>query len=231
MTYDPHHTVLGASGSVVFLELSYYSLVPTPDVFAFNRGTGKRLWKVGSHFSPLAVVGNRVYLLEDDRTMNHDYPGRFKVNALDLRSGKPLDKNIFNLNRAAVSNNPGVYPDLWEDGRKLVYENTLYVEAKRLGTAQMNVARFALGSQGTSRPAFVKPGATLEWLAGPYRNKLFVLEHSGGTRRFLVGGLEGSTSPPSRLVALTGSAPTTSPASTSSVTGSTWATRTGGLSR
>lgn len=58
----------------------------------------------------------------------------------------------------------------------------------------MNVARFALGGAGL--PTFVKPGANLEWLAGPYRDKLFVLEHSGGTRRFLVGGLEGSSLSP-----------------------------------
>ena len=118
------------------------------------------------------------------------------MNAFDLRSGKPLDNDIFNLNRAAVSNNPGAHPSPWEDGRKLVYENTLYVEAKRLGTAHANVARFALGSQGTSRSAFVKPGPNLEWLAGPYRDKLFVLEREGGKRRFRVGDVGGSSLAP-----------------------------------
>lgn len=76
LTRDPHHTVHSASGSVVFLELGYHSLTSSPDVFVFDRKTGKRLWKVGSHFSPLAVVGNKVYLLEDDYPMNQNNPGR-----------------------------------------------------------------------------------------------------------------------------------------------------------
>ena len=159
----------------------------------------RRLWKVGSHFSPLAVVGNKVYLLEDDPSRNLDHPGRLRVNAFDLRSGNLLSKRTYNLNPAAVVDDLSMHPHPWDDGRVLVYKNMLYVEAKRLGTAQANVARFALDGRGTPRPNFVKPGANLEWLAGPYRGKLFLLEHKHGKRRFLVGQLEGSSLTPTRF--------------------------------
>lgn len=196
LTQDPHHTVHSASGSVVFLELGYYSLTSSPDVFAFDRTTGKRLWKVWSAFSPLTVISNRVYLLEDNRNMDHDYPGRFRVNAFDLRSGKPLGRRVYNLNSRGVMENLYDHPHPWDDSSVLVHGNTLYVDVKRLGTAQANVARFALGGKSTSRPAFVKPGANLEWLAGPYRGKLFLLGRKNGKHRFRVGDVGGSSLAP-----------------------------------
>ena len=198
LTYDPHHTVLSASGSVVFLELSYHSLTSSPDVFAFDRATGERLWKVWSHFSPLAVVGNRVYLLEDDYPTDQNYPGRLKVTTVDLRSGELLGRRVHHLNK--TSNSVHNHPNPWAYDKVLIYKGVLYAEARRLYTGKpMNVARFALEIQGVSRPAFVEPGTNLEWLAGPYQDKLFVLEHGGGTRRFLVGNVGGSSLSPVRF--------------------------------
>lgn len=194
LTRDPHHSALSASGSVIFLALSYHSLNSSPDVFAFDHVTGERLWKVWSHFNPLAVVNDKVYLLDDNRNMDI-YPGRFKVDVFSLRSGKPLGENVYNLNPVAELNNPSAYPHSWDYGRMRIYKDTLYIEAKKLKASEANIARFALGSKGT-RPTFVKRGADLKWLAGPYNDRLFVLERKGRQRRFQVGKLGGASLAP-----------------------------------
>lgn len=193
LTRDPHGTVHSASGSVVFLELGYHSLTSSPDVFGFNRATGERLWRVSSAFTPLAAVGDKVYLLEDDWLTDQNYPGRLNVTAVNLRSGDLLYKRVHHINKKSESVHN--HPNPWDYDRVLVHKGVLYAEACRLYTGKpTNVARFAL--DGAGRPAFVKPGANVEWLAGPYQGKLFVLGRMGGKRRFLVGDVGGSSLAP-----------------------------------
>lgn len=125
--------------------------------------------------------------------MNQNYPGRLKVDAFDLRSGKLLGRRVYHINKPSESVHN--HPNPWDYGRVLVHKGVLYAEARRVYTGKpTNVARSLL--DGAGRPTFVKPGANLEWLAGPYQGKLFVLERMGGKRRFLVGDVGGSSLAP-----------------------------------
>lgn len=185
LTQDPHHAVMATAGSVVFLELGYHSLTSSPDVFAFDVKTGRRLWRVWSHFLPLSVADGRVYLPKDTVLTRQDRPGRLTVNVFELRSGRRVGQNVYNLNGATQT----VYntPDLWDYGRAAVGGGVLYLEARRIHSRRTGLARFHLEDPGSA--VFVQPGVRLIWLAGPYRGKLFVLERRGRKRQLWVGSL------------------------------------------
>lgn len=114
------------------------------------------------------------------------------MNTFGLRSGKLISRCVHHINRESESVHN--HPNPWDYDRARVYKGVLYAEARRVCTGKpMNIARFALAGTNTSRPTFVKPGANLEWLAGPYDDKLFMFEREGGKRRFQVGEIEGSS--------------------------------------
>ena len=165
LTRDPHHAVPSVSGSVVFLELGYHSLTSSSDLFAFDRATGKRLWKAFSHFTPLIVAGNKVYSLRDDYPMNLDYPGRSKVSIFDLRSGKQLGNRTYSVQTRATS---------YTNSEIAIGSDAIYVSGSG------NLACFPLAAPGgKAKPDFIRvPRSDVQWLAGPH-NGTFLLEWQG----------------------------------------------------
>ena len=191
LTRDPHHAVTTLAGSALFLELGYYSLTSSPDVFAFDVKTGRQLWRVQSHFLPLSVADGKVYLPQDDVLTRQERPGRLTLNVFELRSGRRVGQHVYNLNGPDQT----VYntPDLWDYGRTAVGGSVLYLEARKLSSRRTGLARFRLEDPASA--AFVQPGARFTWLAGPYRGKLFVLERQGEKRRLLIGSLNAPAVP------------------------------------
>ncbi len=190
LTRDPHHAVTAVAGSVLFLELGYYSLTSSPDVFAFDVKTGEQLWRVRSHFLPLSVADGKVYLPYDDALTRQERPGRLTLDVLELRSGRRVGQHVYNLNGSDQT----VYttPDLWNYGRAAVDGGILYLEAHKLSSRRTGLARFRL--EDPAAAAFVQPGARFTWLAGPYRGKLFVLGRQD-KKRLLICSLTAPTLP------------------------------------